>query len=390
MRVRIQRRGLVPALVLAVLGTVLLYLASTMGVAAWHASQAAPLAGAGALPTVVKNAPPSVPTTEEYGPVGGVSLVFAGTEVLDGLLGTLERPWITVASHTGEYRAISAPDLPAPGPDVMTASHDGNLLAWATGDGIVLYDAVTGESRTLALDGVDHVGDFSPDSSMLLVQGQQLVIVDLASGDAVATADSDDSVLGLAAWRADSSAVDFVAGAELSTLGVDGGDVGTQPTDIPALAPLAWSPNGDRLASLRQVEGALRLFVSQLGEDGTLADGEQVPTDGVALDRLIGFSGERTIAVVAYLLESGSIERILDIPLDARSPSDLTMLPPPGENWVDTATLSIASDNLVAGSTEYPTQVWPWSYTSRLVSCSLFALFLLGLYVTRRPRASRR
>jgi hypothetical protein len=33
--------------------------------------------------------------------------------------------------------------------------------------------------------------------------------------------------------------------------------------------------------------------------------------------------------------------------------------------------------------------VWPWSYTSRLVGCSVFALFLLGLYVTRRPRPGR-
>ena len=104
------------------------------------------------------------------------------------------------------------------------------------------------------------------------------------------------------------------------------------------------------------------------------------------MDRLLGFSGERTVAVVAYLLESGSVERILDIHLDGRPPNDLTTLPAPGENWVDTGTLAIAADNLVAGSTDYEDQVWPWSYTARLVSCVLFMLFLLGLYVTRRPR----
>ncbi len=69
---------------------------STIGLAAWHTSQADPQPGAGALPTVVENAPASVPTTDEYGPVGGVSLVFAGTEVRDGLTGTLEHPWIAV------------------------------------------------------------------------------------------------------------------------------------------------------------------------------------------------------------------------------------------------------------------------------------------------------
>jgi len=389
-RVRIQKRGLFPALFVAVVGTVLLYLASTVGLGAWHASQAAPQPGAGALPTVVENAPPSVPTTDEYGPVGGVSLVFAGTAVLDGLVGTLEHPWIAVSSRTGEYRAIDAPDLPAAGPAVMTTSHDGNLLAWATGDGVVVYDAVTGESRTVPAEAVDHVGGFSPDSSLLLVQGEELGIVDVGSGDVVATAEADEPVVGRAAWRADSSAVDFVVDDELTTLGVGDGDVSTQPTDIPEPASLAWSTNGDRLANLRQVDGVNRLFVSPLGDDGTLAEGEQVSTEGIALNRLIGFSGERTVAVAAYLLESGSVERILDIRLDNRPPSDLMTLPSPGENWVDTATLTIASDNLVAGSTEYDGQVWPWSYSSRLVACTLFALFLLGLYVTRRPRSSRR
>lgn len=386
MRVRIQRRGLVPALILAVVGTVLLYLASTVGLAAWHISQAAPRPGAGALPTVVENAPSSLPTTDEYGPIGGVSLVFAGTEVRDGLLGTLDDPWIAVASHTGEYRAIVAPDLPAPGAAVMTTSHDGNLLAWSTTDGLVVYDAVTGESRELAVDGADHVGGFSPDSSLLLTQGEQLDIVDVASGDIVASADADPAALGRAAWRVDSSAVDVVVGDELTTLGVPEGDVATQPTDIPEEASLAWSPNGQQLISLRQVEGAKRLFLSELGDDGTLTEGEQVPTEGIALDRLLGFSGDRTVAVVAYLLESGSVERILDIHLDGRPPNDLTTLPPPGENWVDTGTLAIASDNLVAGSTDYDDQVWPWSYTARLVACTLFMLFLLGLYVTRRPK----
>ena len=65
-------------------------------------------------------------------------------------------------------------------------------------------------------------------------------------------------------------------------------------------------------------------------------------------------------------------------------------LPQPGENWVGSDTLAIASDNLLAGSTEYDGQVWPWSYTSRLVACTLFVGFLLGLYVTRRRRSWRR
>ena len=391
MRLRIQRRGLVPALILSVVGTVLLYFASTIGLAAWHTSRAAPQPGAHALPTVVENAPESVPTTDEYGPVGGVSLVFAGTEIRDGLTGTLEHPWITVSSHTGDYRAIDAPELPEPGAGVMAPSHDGNLLAWPSGDGVMVYDTVTGESRELAVDGVDHVGGFSPDSAYLLVLGEQLQVVEVSSGDVVASsADADDSAMGRVAWRADSSAVDFVVGTELTTLGVPDGDVTTQPTDIPEDATLAWSRNGQQLISLRQVGGAKKLFLSDLGDDGTLSEGVQVDTTGIRLERLLGSSGERTVAVVAYLLESGSIERILDIPLDGRSPTNLTTLPPSGENWVATDTMAVAADNLVAGSMDYEGQVWPWSYTSRLVACILFMLFLLGLYVTRRPRSSRR
>ena len=129
---------------------------------------------------------------------------------------------------------------------------------------------------------------------------------------------------------------------------------------------------------------ALVAGVDYLMFTGSTAVGKQLA--GACAERLIGFSGDRTVAVVAYLLESGSIERILDIPLDGHSANDLTTLPSPGENWVSTDTLVIASDNLVAGSVDYETQLWPWSYTARLVACGLFAFFLFGLYVTRRPR----
>ena len=74
MRIRIQRRGLVPAAVVAVIGTVALYLGSTEGLAAWHASRSAPQSGTGWLPTVIENAPPTVPTTDVYGPPGSVAV----------------------------------------------------------------------------------------------------------------------------------------------------------------------------------------------------------------------------------------------------------------------------------------------------------------------------
>ncbi len=80
------------------------------------------------------------------------------------------------------------------------------------------------------------------------------------------------------------------------------------------------------------------------------------------------------------------------------STSPSTVAPPPtsrrsrprARTGSTRGTLAVATDNLVTGSTDYEGQVWPWSYTSRLVACALFMLFLLGLYVTRRPRSSRR
>lgn len=386
MRIAIQRRGLVPALVVAVVATFLLYLASTVGLAAWNSSRADPVAGSGALPTVVENAPDSVPTTSEYGPPGGVALVFAGTEVRDGLFGALEHPWIAVTSHRGDYRALVAPDLPEPGPMMMSTSHDGNLLAWPAHDALMVYDTVTGNARTLPVPGVEHVGAFSPDSSMVLVSGEQLTAVDVESGEVTSTVDAPPALLSRTAWRPDSGAFDFVAAGELTTVAVPDGAETTQPTEIPERAALAWSPTGDRLVSLREQDGVNRLYVSPLGEDGTLARGERVTTEGIYLDRLIGFSGEHTVAAVALQIESGSIERILDIPLDGRSVADLTTLPSPGENWAGTRTLAVAADNLVAGSTDYDDRLWPWSYAARLVACVLFAFFLLGLYVTRRRR----
>lgn len=386
MRIRIQRQGLVTAVVVAVVGTVVLYLASTMGVAAWNSSRAEPVPGAGGLPTAVENAPSSVSTTSEYGPPGGVAMVFAGTQVRDGLFGEVEHPWIAVTSHGADYRALIAPDLPDAGPAMMATSHDGNLLAWPTDSGLDVYDAVTGETRELAIEGVELVGAFAPDSSMVLAYGDQLTAVDVNSGDVVATAAADSAAVSRAAWRPDSSAFDFVTGGELTTVAVADGVESSQPTEIPERASLAWSATGDRLASLRVSDGVKRLFLSRLGENGTIARGEQVNTQGISIERLIGFSGERTIAVVAFLLESGSVERIIDIPLDGRSPTDLTTLPPPGDNWVGSNTLAIAADNLVAGSTATGDHVWPWTYSARLVACILLSVFLFGLYVTRRRR----
>ena len=54
-----------------------------------------------------------------------------------------------------------------------------------------------------------------------------------------------------AAWRADSSAVDYVVGEQLVTLPADGSDPTTQPSPIDEGAPMAWAPNGEQLVALQ-------------------------------------------------------------------------------------------------------------------------------------------
>jgi hypothetical protein len=386
LRIRVQKRGLVPAAVVAVVGTVVLYLASTVGLAAWHRQDdAAVTAGRGYVPMIIENAPPTVPTTGEYGPPGPVALVYAGTDVGQGLSGSVERPWLTVSATTGEYRALTEPGLPQAGAGVMQVSPDGTRLAWTGPEGLVVYDTLTGDVTRTGIDGVDVVGPFSPDGAHLLVHAGAAQVVDLAAGEVVAEGEADPGAVQGAAWRPDGSAVDLVTQQGMVTVSTDGSS-DTAATSIPAEAELAWSPTGDRLADLREVDGNFRLFLSGLRGDGSLAAPRQVDVPNVALQRLFGFSGEQTVTVDAYLLETGSVERVLDVSLAQGTTNDLTTLPSPGRNWVDITTLSVATDTLAHGNYEWPTQLWPWSYTSRLAACALFMFFLFGLYVTRRPK----
>jgi dipeptidyl aminopeptidase/acylaminoacyl peptidase len=386
-RIRIQRRGLIPAIVVAVIGTVLLYLASTYGVAAWHASRNSVESGVGTLPSQIENAPDTVATTDEYGPVGAVSVVFGGTEARNGLLRTIDDPWIAISAVSGEYRVLMAPDLPAPVAGAVSTSPDGTRLAWVGGEGIVVYDTVSGDSRDLAVPGLSEVGAFAPDGSMLIGLGSDgLVVVDLSDGRVLASTEAPPRSVARAAWRPDGSAIDVVIGTQLTTVAVPSGEISRQKTELPESASLAWSPGGDQLVSMQEVAGANRLFLSDLGADGVLGTPARVDTTGLALERLLGFSGDRTVAVIALQLSSGSLEQIIDVRLDGRSATPLTVLPGPGENWIGSPTLSVATDTLFQGSTEFPERTWPWSYLARLVGCIVIAVFLLGLYVTRRPK----
>lgn len=385
-------RSLVLALGVTALSVILLYLVSTYGFAAWSQSRTPRESGVGALPVTVENAPPSVGTTEQYGPLGTASMVFAGTRVEDGLLGDVEQPWIAVAAHDGGYRALSAPDLPSAQAGAVAISPEGDRLAWATGASVVVYGTETDKWRTLPLDRATRVGAFSPDGSMLSVHAGRLAVLDLESGEVTARADdTDPDLVRHSAWRADSSAVDYVAGADLVTLPADGSDPTTQPAPVDEGVPLAWSPSGKQLVSLQpDSKGVLRLVAAPASGGGELGEPRTVDTSGVSLDGMLGFSGDDTVAVTAYLLESGSVERVLDIQLDGDSPVDVTTLPSPGENWRSSATLAVSEQALHSGSQDSGSRVWPWSYMSRLIASILVGVFFLGLWLTRRRRNRRR
>ena len=384
-------RSLALALGTTVLAVVLMYVASTWGYAAWSQSRTPQEGGVGTMPLVVENAPPSVGTTGQYGPLGTVSMVFAGTDVEEGLFGQVDEPWLAVAAHTGDYRAISAPELPGPQPGAIAINPDGDRLAWAGGDGVVVYDTTTDDSRTVAVDGVSRVGTYSPDGSLLTVYADGLAVVDPATGDVVAEAPADDpNVLRYAAWRADGSAVDYVSGSDLVTLPADGGDPTTQPSPVAEGAPLAWSPDGEQLIALQEApNGNPGLVAAPAGPGTEVGEARPVDTTGVSLLGLLGFSGDDSVAVRAYLTESGPVERILDVQLDGGSPVDVTTLPSEGENWRSSDTLAVSDRALLSGANDFGSEVWPWSYRARLAACVIVAMFGLGLWLTRRRRTRR-
>ncbi|MGH3478722.1 MAG: hypothetical protein ACRDQD_18030, partial [Nocardioidaceae bacterium] len=185
----VSRSKLVIAAVLAVLLGLATYLGSTVGVRALRSSEVSSTTEPGSVPEFVYNAPDTVPTTAAYGPVGPVSVVFAGTDVRTGLSGEQDNPWIAISSQTGEYRALSAPHLPEPAADAVSVSQDGRVLAWGYDHGVVIYDPVEDEARELdgSVGASPLVGSFSPDGSHLAVFDGALRVIEVASGEEVAT-----------------------------------------------------------------------------------------------------------------------------------------------------------------------------------------------------------
>lgn len=382
---------------LQVLTSVLL--ATLVGVGSYLASSAALRASlqvdaapglVGTVPDFVYNVPDTAPTTEDYGPVGPVSLVFAGTDVRDGVWGELEHPWIAVSSRTGDYRALSAPHLPEPGPGAVSISPDGTALAWGFAGGVVLYDPVEDEAREIGetLGENPVVGRFSPDGGHLAVHDGALHVLDLASGEVAASlGDVEEDAARLAAWTPDGAALTYVTGDRLVRHDWRSGSRTETPAAILAGSTLAWRPSGGQLAAMREVRGVRSVEVFDVAADGRIRLASRVTPDGFAQQDLLGFTSDTKVAVTALRMETGPLPLVYEMSTTNEAPPARVMqLPGPGSNWVGPETMSIAGQPLARGSSAFDEPLWPWADLSRLVVAALVALFAVGLYLTRRPR----
>ncbi|HEX4978237.1 MAG TPA: hypothetical protein VFV40_10275 [Nocardioides sp.] len=383
----VVRSGLVRAVAAALVLALVVYVAATTLSDAWVRSQEVPTSGRARLPEVLYNAPASVATTDRRGPVGPTAVVFAGTQVLDGLVGELADPWIAVSSRTGDYRAVSGPELPPAAPGAVMVAPDGDLLAWAADDVVVLHDTLTGRSRSLEVPAAGAVGAFSPDGGRLLVHaGGQLGVLDVDSGDLTPLGDVPPQAVAGAVWRPDGEAVSLVD-TGLAEIDVASGRRTVSDVRLAADAQLAWAPSGTRLVSLQELSGARRLQVWQRTPDGRVTAAVTVPTEGISLARLLGFYSDDTVAVVGLALETGGIQHVFEVPVEgARSVAEIGQLPSRGDNWIGAETLAVASGALQGGTKAFEEPRWPWSHRAKLVSSLVVALFALGMYLTRRPR----
>lgn len=362
------------------------FLLSTAGMRTLRQSEVSTSDEPGSVPSFVYAPPDTVPTTEDYGPVGPVALVFAGTEVRTGLTGKMEHPWIAVSSLTGDYRALSAPHRPPAARDAVSVAPDGRLLAWGYAKGVVFYDPVrdtVGEARGIGADPA--VGPFSPDSRYLLLRDGGLRVLDVGSGEVVATLEGVDAAAAKqAVWTPDGTALTYVQDGRLVVRSWDSGEQTAVPTTITPQETLAWQTSGEQLAAMRESHGVRSVDVYDVAQDGRLRKAWNVGPDGYAQQRLLGFTSENRVTVTALSMQSGPLPLVYTMStVDTTQPSQLMQLNGGGVNW---STLSVAAEPLAEGSTDFKEPAWPASDLTKLAASALVALFFLALYLTRPPR----
>ncbi len=383
-------RSLRIAVVVALLFNLALYLALTQGLEALRGSDVATDVGTGHVPELLQVPPDTVPTTADYGPVGPVAAVFAGTEVRTGLFDTVRDPWIAVSSQDGRYRALSAPDLPEPRRGAVSVSPDGHTLAWGAPEGLVLYDALRDEAVRIGegLTGESAVGRFSPDGRLLLVYDDALRVVDVDRGEVVGTvAGAGAAAARQAVWTPDGESVSYVTDGTLVRQAWADGTTTSAATTIPADATLAWSPSGEQVAAMREVGGVRVVEVFDVGRTRTTLV-RTVRRAGYAQQELLGFTGEGRVTVTALTLETASIPLVFNMSTTDAFPPTRVMQLPDREGAVET--LALAADPLAAGSWAFDEPRWPASDLAKLTGSVVTTVFLLGLYLTRRPRTPDR
>lgn len=382
------RTRLTAALVVAALLAAALYLASTAGLQSLESTRPgeAPRA-TGNVPDFVYDAPETVRTTEDYGPVGPVAVVYAGGEVRDGLLGWMENPWIAVSAANGDYRALSAPHLPEARPGAVRVSPDGLALAWSFADGVVLYDPLEDTARevTDGRGGDPFVGEFSPDGSLLLVHDSELRIVEVASGRVVGTAVGvDRDTARRTTWTRDGESLTYVEQGTLVTHHWADDERTRVPTSVGTDATLVWSPTGDRLAAMEEVRGVRDVEMYDVGRGGRLRLLGTIEPDGYAQQELLGFVTEDSVAVSALTLQTATLPLVFEMSTAEDAPPVELVQLQGSEQTV--GTLQVARDPLAQGSAPFAEPRWPASSLAKLVGSVVVAVFLLGLYITRRPR----
>jgi hypothetical protein len=382
----VSRIKLVAAVLVATLLGTALYLVLTDGVAALRSSEPE-VSGPGEVPAFVYTPQDTVPSTDAYGPVGPVALVLAVPSVREGLTGRMDSPWVAVSSQDGRYRALSAPHRPAPTADAVAVSPDGTMLAWAYEDGVVVYDAVSDEARELdGVSGDPSVGEFSPDGSLLPVYAGELHVLEVSGGEVVATLDGvDERAARQAVWTSDGSALTYAEDGRLVTRDWRSGSRASVPAPTIATdATLAWSPTGGQLAAMREVRGVRFVEVFDVAGDGRLSLAHTVRPAGHAQKELLGWVNERRVGVTALRIETGTLELAYAMStVDTSPPAQLMQLPVDGFHR---PTLEVATVPLSQGGARFEEPAWPATDVSKLVASVVLSVFLLGLYVTRRPR----
>ena len=380
-----RSRTAVAVVVAALLGLTV-YLLATVGLRAVSSSSVSATTTPGSVPEFVYDPPDTVPTTQAYGPVGPVSMVFAGKHVRVGLTGSMKRPWIAVSSQDGQYRALSAPHRPAPSPGAVAVSPDGRRIAWGFDRGVVLYDPVTDTSQEAGEDlGPNpRVIRFSPDGRLLTVYDGSLRVLEVGSGEVLATLGGVDATAARqAVWTPDASALTYVEKGRLVIHAWRSDARVSSPTTISPGARLAWQPSGKQLAALHQTRGVKSVEVFDVVGQGRLRHARSVSHDSYAIQDLLGFTGDNRVAVTALSMDSGPLPLVYTMSTtDSAEPTQVLQLSGSGR-W---STLEIAMQPLSSGSTPFKEPDWPVSDLAKLVASVVAAFFVLGLYLTRKRR----